>query len=334
MAGPAGAEGETAEPRKERSHTRRMRPPVRRNLQKSVLAVKEESTSKEAAPAAVRPKAPRMRQEPTQKAPEKEPVRRLTEQKKEKLPAPQSQPDHAKPASRTSRNKERVVSSDRVMAAFRRAADVSSWGSGVFTFHDVSGKHGGIVIAQTRTAFEPSYEILGEFSDGLALIEDKNRYGYINTEGKIVLPAVWDHAVSFENGKAWGEKRGKRYALDTEGHETLFPAWDMGYSFHEGLASVQRNGLYGFVDEAGTTVIEPVWEKTGCFHEGRCPVMKAKKWGYIDTEGKLVVPTEWDMTMEYSEGLGRICVNNRYGLMWRIMENTVLSMQTAGNPSS
>ena len=85
MAGPAGAEGETAEPRKERSHTRRMRPPVRRNLQKSVLAVKEESTSKEAVPAAVRPKAPRMRQEPTQKAPEKEPVRRLTEQKKEKL---------------------------------------------------------------------------------------------------------------------------------------------------------------------------------------------------------------------------------------------------------
>ena len=290
MAGSAGAEGETAEPRKERSHTRRMRPPVRRNLQKSVLAVKEESTSKEAAPAAVWPKAPRMRQEPTQKAPEKEPVRRLTEQKKEKLPAPLSQPDHAKPASRTSRNKERVVSSDRVMAAFRRAADVSSWGSGVFTFHDVSGKHGGIVIAQTRTAFEPSYEILGEFSDGLALIEDKNRYGYINTEGKIVLPAVWDHAVSFENGKAWGEKRGKRYALDTEGHETLFPAWDMGYSFHEGLASVQRNGLYGFVDEAGTTVIEPVWEKTGCFHEGRCPVMKAKKWGYIDTRENSLYP--------------------------------------------
>ena len=144
----AGEDAGGIEAKKERNHARRIRPPVRRNIQKSssepikeqVLPVKEFLSVQTGV------KAQRSKQENRPKSIPKENGRRVPEQKKEKIaPVQAAQEQRARPASRQPKAKEKSVSQDRMIAAFHRASEVSSWGNGVFTFHENTSKRNGIL---------------------------------------------------------------------------------------------------------------------------------------------------------------------------------------------
>ncbi len=168
--------GDAPETRKERGQSRRMRAPVRRNLPKPVQEDEalQDKAGKESGTGRNPVRTQRIRHDVKVQTVRQENERKSPEIKKEKSPIMQAQTDHTKPVSRSSKPKEKALSSERLMAAFRKAAEVSSWGNGVFTFQEASGKHQGMLIATSRTAFEPSFHIQSEFNDGLALVEDKN----------------------------------------------------------------------------------------------------------------------------------------------------------------
>lgn len=46
----------------------------------------------------------------------------------------------------------------------------------------------------------PAYDFVGEFSEGLARVRRGNKWGYINEEGKEIIPLIYDYAHDFHNG--------------------------------------------------------------------------------------------------------------------------------------
>lgn len=57
------------------------------------------------------------------------------------------------------------------------------------------------------------------FYDGLAGVEKTFRYGFVNTKGKLVIPAKYDEITPFKNGYARVRYYGKWGYINTKGKE-------------------------------------------------------------------------------------------------------------------
>ena len=72
------------------------------------------------------------------------------------------------------------------------------------------------------------------FSEGLVTIEEKDKVGFMDITGKIIIPPTYNDAQSFS----------------------------------EGLAAVKLNGKYGYIDKSGKMSIPFQFNDAGSFHEG------------------------------------------------------------------
>ncbi|HXG83757.1 MAG TPA: WG repeat-containing protein [Pyrinomonadaceae bacterium] len=84
----------------------------------------------------------------------------------------------------------------------------------------------------------PFYGLIGNFSEGLAIVEHKDKYGFINKRGKIVVKLKYPDAEGFRNGLA-KISIGKQLR-DFEGTENL------GY-----------NPKSGYIDKTGKVIWQP-----------------------------------------------------------------------------
>jgi hypothetical protein len=76
-----------------------------------------------------------------------------------------------------------------------------------------------MVIAPRFNSREFSYSLDSEtgFRDGLAVVEIKGKFGYINKTGKIVIPAQYQYARDFNGELAYVDTDEKRYFIDKSG---------------------------------------------------------------------------------------------------------------------
>ena len=95
------------------------------------------------------------------------------------------------------------------------------------------------------------YSSVGEFSEGLAEVKLNGKYGFVDQQGKEVVPLKYDNARSFSEGLARVRLNYKWGFIDTTGKEVVPLKYTYIGPFSEGLAEV---GLYfkdGFVDKTG-----------------------------------------------------------------------------------
>ncbi|MDO4700781.1 MAG: WG repeat-containing protein, partial [Moraxella sp.] len=102
------------------------------------------------------------------------------------------------------------------------------------------------------------YTAVGSVSEGLVWVGNNNKYGYVDTTGKVVIALQYDDA----------------------------------WSFSEGLAVVKNNGKYGFIDKTGKMVIAPQYDHYSHFKNGQAKVGlddgKTPRDFYIDKTGKIL----------------------------------------------
>ncbi len=143
------------------------------------------------------------------------------------------------------------------------------------------------------------FDYIDSFKEGLAVVGIQGRgYGYIDTTGKIVIPAIYENADEFNNGKAKVKKDSKWYFIDTSGNETSIEStFEKSYEevgkFHEGLCKVSTlklrfmdlayhsdyegiAGTWGYVDENGTEIVSPQYIYANDFNGGIAFVCKGK----------------------------------------------------------
>lgn len=112
---------------------------------------------------------------------------------------------------------------------------------------------------------------MASFFDGRALMmSDGQHYGYIDTRGKYVIPAIYTEANDF----------------------------------HEGMALVcLKPHDCGFIDTSGQMLIKVNSIFTGPFSEGLAPIQVGKRYGFIGKDGRMVIAAKFDSLEPFSEGL-------------------------------
>lgn len=162
----------------------------------------------------------------------------------------------------------------------------------------------------------------------------KNKMGYIDGTGKMVLPARWRYASAFDaDGLARVTDEGHGYFSISRSGELrrLQPPPQISESdprFRSQGPDAQGMSLVWEIDQAdrqrwrchwilrdGTPAFPGWWDGARPF-AGDFPaaVMTDGQWGFINRRGETVVPNEWDETLGFTaSGLAVVARNGRWG---------------------
>lgn len=160
----------------------------------------------------------------------------------------------------------------------------------------------------------------GDFHDGMATFwvgDATGVGGFIDTTGKLVIPAKYVQLGDFSDGVASvslprsdgsiiGPKRSG--LLDKDGNFVIPPK--LGFSAQrvtQGLYVINRQGKDGkwnasVMDLQGNIIVaEGLYSSIGDFAGGLSRVVKDGKKGCIDTRGKVVIPIEFESLEDFEE---------------------------------
>ncbi len=140
----------------------------------------------------------------------------------------------------------------------------------------------GFMDAAGRIVIEPRFESVGEPGpDGWIKIKLNGKWGYADTRGNIVLEPVYDLIMEFSEGLAAVRIDGKDGFVDREGGIVIPPQFHNTGSFHRGLAAVEvehepsptdlsprDDTRWGYIDKTGRFVIPPKFREVSRFPGG------------------------------------------------------------------
>jgi len=173
------------------------------------------------------------------------------------------------------------------------------------------------------------YDDAGDFSEGLAAVNHKKLWGFIDKTGIVVIPFKYAHANNFSEGLAVVSLTyyGKYGYIDKTGKEVIpFKFYGAG-NFSEGLAAIKNySGKCGFIDKTGKEVIPIKYDDVRYFSEGLAAVSLKGKYGFIDKIGNEIIPMKYDDAGDFSEGLAAVSLKGKYGFVDKT-GNEVISMK-------
>lgn len=167
----------------------------------------------------------------------------------------------------------------------------------------------GFIDTHGEMVIEATYEWVGDFHEGLASVRVEGRYGFIDREGKLVIPTAWPGRVGhFSQGRAFVElgreqlgylKPDGELAFTLEGVDTSGPR-----HFSEGRVRVETaDGELRFHDRDGKLVLNLGEVFVRSFQEGLAVARVDRKWGFIDASGAFVIEPIYSFAQGFRNGL-------------------------------
>ena len=129
---------------------------------------------------------------------------------------------------------------------------------------------------------------MGAYNEGLALVMDKGKCGYVDATGRFIVPQ--QYTMPEGTPTAWGD-------------------------FHNGVARVLVGDKMGLINTKGDRVLPAQYNDIGVFESGVVPVKKKNKWGYMGRSFTALVEPRYDAAWEMHGGHARIKVGQLFGLV-------------------
>ncbi|MDF3026109.1 MAG: hypothetical protein K0S23_416 [Fluviicola sp.] len=205
-----------------------------------------------------------------------------------------------------------------IPAQYEKCYPFSSNGLAVI-YDDKQRQYHFIDLKNTRLETDPAkfkikdgfgFHVSG-FHNQLFLVEVNEKWGYMNDEGKMSIPAVYDDGSDFNGGFAVAKKGTNFFILDVKGNETPISTQAMDVrDFSEGLAPIRTmDKKFGFINTKGELAIPSQFESVGYFTNGLAWAKTFdKKVGYIDKTGQWVIKPEFEAAKEFDalSGMARV----------------------------
>lgn len=194
-----------------------------------------------------------------------------------------------------------------------------------WTFVDKTGKE--YSMFETNTIYGVTHGFIPDVKGYLFRYEKDGKVGIMNTDGKMVIPAKYDHMQLFHDGIVAAyminkdRTKCKSYELksfiDENGKEIVpMGFYDDVQDFSEGLAAVNKDGQYAVIDTTGKIVIPfGTYSGIGSFYEGVASARKNGKHGFINRKGEVVVPLIYDSSYWMEDGLATVKKDGKYGVV-------------------
>lgn len=136
------------------------------------------------------------------------------------------------------------------------------------------------------------------------------KYGFVNSKGKIVVKAVYDEADNFSDGMAFVRKGSKCGFVNAKGEIAIPLKYKGAEDFSDGLTSVLTSKGYIFINKQGKQVFDTCYKMAYGFSDGLAPVQIGDKFGYINTNGEIVIKAQYNWAYSFSEGRALVNVGS------------------------
>ncbi|HSY66826.1 MAG TPA: WG repeat-containing protein [Terriglobales bacterium] len=168
----------------------------------------------------------------------------------------------------------------------------------------------------------------GPFSEGLAAISEKGKWGYMNERGEVIIPARFDEADEFREGLAAVQVGDVWQYIDHGGRAVLTPHLAgkqifKPYGFRSGSALVivfdKTDNTYfkGLIDRSGNWLIDPSANLAGELDHGLAPFWSTPPGleGFVDRAGRMVIAPQFagSASLPFEEGLAAVFLANAAG---------------------
>ncbi len=154
-------------------------------------------------------------------------------------------------------------------------------------------------------------------------VKKKDKCGYINTSGEMIIQPHFDSCGDFYNDRAVVSV-GKKYGIiDAEGKYIVNPKYDYindepsdNLYYFEIKSKSTDDEKYGFINGNGELINKTLYDWVRHFKGGKALVKINDKWGIIDTKGNMVLQAKYDEVSYFNNGVASVLVNakkDQYG---------------------
>jgi hypothetical protein len=149
------------------------------------------------------------------------------------------------------------------------------------------------------------------FSDGLAAIKKKEKFGFIDNKGNLVIPCIYDAVLDFTENKCGvanlntiGDSTFYEWNfIDRSGKKIMNLTFDEVHEFKSNLACATLKGKTGWIDNKGKFVFGNDFEECKSFKNNFASFKKNGAWGLINRIGKIVIEPTFYSLGEFNNGL-------------------------------
>jgi len=203
--------------------------------------------------------------------------------------------------------------------------DVNNMEKPLFPFQNIDSKWGYMDI-EGNIVIKPQYESASFFKDNKAVVTIESifsyKYGYINKNGDIVVPIIYDWAAPYSDGLYFVRKKknpqanhsGETWIYMTDNNEIVLQLTDKDFYLvwpgNAGLSYVAKDaapGSWGCIDITGNYIIEPQYSGLGNLSDGlmwfRNVGGRDSYFGFINKENEIVIPEMYEAPGNFSEGI-------------------------------
>lgn len=136
--------------------------------------------------------------------------------------------------------------------------------------------------------------------------KDNGSFGWMDLNGKIVIPAQYGTVGFFKEGLAWAERNGK-YGFVNKANEVMIPfKFTSANDFDKGRAIVELDTLFGIVDRSGAFIIPAKFKDIGQYAEGLIYAVEDSLYGFFDGFGFPRIPAQFDEAFSFSNGMAKV----------------------------
>lgn len=150
---------------------------------------------------------------------------------------------------------------------------------------------------QTTPSTETVYKKLAdqyawnsELSDGMILVSNGDKFGFVNRLGEETIPLIYDGGTDFEDGEAVVVVEDKYGVIDRSGEYILNVEYDYIHPASEGFYCVKKGDKWGYIDKHGIKLTQLDYDDAAPFVGGLGVVKSGTKYGAVDKAGNEIIP--------------------------------------------
>ncbi len=170
----------------------------------------------------------------------------------------------------------------------------------------------GELISTLREELPLTYSFRGNYKDGYAMVTQREKYGFIDKEGKVIIPLIYEKTSSFVTNGYVAAKLSGKWGFLNMANKIIVPfIYDEALFFYENRAAVKLKDSWGYVDDKGTVKVPFKYSRTFRFSNGYAPVNVHGRYGFVDLNGVEVVPPIYDDVYSYKKGVAKVVLNGK-----------------------
>jgi hypothetical protein len=179
---------------------------------------------------------------------------------------------------------------------------------------DVAGEQGEIILDTINFIYDKAVNT----PDTLYKAQKGSQFGYVDIDGSILLPLIYDSAWTFnEELSLWIAHDTNWMMTGRQGETILDPETFLHGSVYGSdlLHQVSKEGRFGYINANGEIVIPIEFDEINYYENGIAIARKGSQSGFIDQRGDLLTPIIYENITEFSEDMAWVKKDGKWGIL-------------------